>query len=651
MPHRFVRRTSLIATLIASLILPGFVRASEGPTELVPARAVAAPQDKPYPGTMRISIDASDVSRRIVHVHETLTGVDANTVLLYPKWIPGAHSPSGTIDRLAGIRVSAAGKPITWQRDPVEVFGFRLNLPKDVHSIDVDFTYLSPTSSRVGDVEISPDLMRLEWISMVLYPSGYFVRQIPVTVSFTAPSGWQSATALEVDSTNGNQTTYKATNLETFLDSPLYAGRFVKKIDLDPGSAVPVHLNIFADRPELLAIKPEQIAVHQALVQQAYRLYGAHHYRHYDFLWALSDQIKQGYGLEHMESSEDGSDPESITGWDKTAQERDLLPHEYTHSWNGKFRRPADLWTPNYNVPMQDSLLWVYEGQTQYWGQVLAARSGLWSAQQYLDNMALTAAYFDNLQGRQWRPLQDTVHDEILNPRRPMSWGTWQRFEDYYEEGKLIWLDADTLIRERSGGKRSLDDFAKAFFGVNNGSTTITTYTFDDVVRTLNSVEPYDWASFLRQRLDGTGKPAFLEGLRRGGYRLVYTEQPNPMQKSADEQSGSVSLQYSLGIELFDKDKPGTVSGVNWGGPAFNAGLTEGAQILAVNGVAYSADVIKDAIQAAKTTTTPIELIVKTADRYKVVKVDYHAGLRYPHLVREAGTPASLDTILTPRSQ
>jgi predicted metalloprotease with PDZ domain len=426
----------------------------------------------------------------------------------------------------------------------------------------------------------------------------------------------------------------------------VYAGRYAARFDLDPNGAVPVHLDLFADRPELLAITPEQLEAHRSLVQQAYKLYGSHHYSHYDFLYSLSDQIQQN-GLEHHQSSEDGSVPEALTEWDKTAYDRDLLAHEFTHSWNGKFRRPADLWTANYNVPMQDSLLWVYEGQTQYWGQVLTARAGLWTKQQALDELALTSAYYDVQSGRRWRTLQDTTNDEIINPRRPMSWPNWQRFEDYYSESQLIWLDADTLIRERSQGKRSLDEFARTFFGIDDGSFTTVTYTFEDVVKALNAVEPYDWAAFLRERLNAIGKPAPFDGLRRGGYKLVFTDTPSELLKAHDEQSKHVNLMFSIGVEIDDKD--GSVLNVFWDSAAFKAKLTESSVIMAINGAAYNADVLKDAIRSARTTKQPIELIVKNGDRFRVLHLDYHEGLRYPHLERDPSIPARLDDILAPR--
>jgi predicted metalloprotease with PDZ domain len=623
--------------------------ASAGPAATAPVEAIAAPLDRPYPGEIQLNVDASDARRRIVRIHETVTGIRPDTVLLYPKWLPGTHAPEGPIDKIAGIRISAAGAPVAWTRDPVDVYAFRLHTAPAVKSIEIDFDYLSATSGKVGPLEMSPDLGAVEWNELVLYPAGFYARQIPVTATLTVPSGWQIASALESAAVHGATTGFARVSLETLVDSPVYAGRYAQRLDLDPGAAAPVHLDLFGDRPELLAVTPDQLAAHRALVQQAYKLFGSHHYAHYDFLYSLSDQIIQN-GLEHHQSSEDGTDPESFTKWDKTAFVRDLLPHEFTHSWNGKFRRPADLWTPNYNVPMQDSLLWVYEGQTQYWGQVLAARSSLRTRAQALDQLALVAAYADIEAGRRWRSLQDTTNDEIINPRRPQSWTDHQRFEDYYDEGALIWLDADTLIRERSAEKRSLDDFARAFFGVHDGSFVTETYTFGDLVKALNGIEPYDWAAFLAERVDGVGRPAPLDGLRRGGFRLVYDDTPGDYQYETDDQRKRTSLWFSIGVDIDEKEKPGVIVDVRWDSAAFKADVTEGAEILAVNGTAYTADVLKDAIRAAKGANgPPIELIVKAGERFRVAKLDYHDGLRYPHLERDTSLPARLDAILGAR--
>ena len=617
-----------------------------GPSATAPITPIAAPKDRAYAGEISLKVDASDTRHRVVHVHETLSGVSPDTVLLYPKWLPGTHAPEGTIDRLGGIRIHANGAPVTWKRDPVDVFALRLNLKPGTHAVDIDFDYLSPTTLKVGALEMSPDLLMIEWNELVFYPAGYFARQIPVEVQLQLPVDWQFGSALETASTDHTQTHFKRTTLETLIDSPVYAGRYASKLDLDPGAAVAVHMDLFADRPENLAVKPEHLEAYRNLVRQAYKLYGSHHYSHYDFLYSLSDQIQQN-GLEHHQSSEDGANPEAFLEWNKFAAGRDLLSHEYTHSWNGKFRRPADLWTPNYNIPMQDSLLWVYEGQTQYWGEVLAARAGMWTQQQALDQLALTAAYFEIQAGRHWRALEDTTKDPIINPRRPMPWRDWQRFEDYYPEGAMIWLDADTLIREKSDGKRSLDDFAKAFFGINDGSFVPVTYTFDDLVKALNAVQPYDWAGFLRSRLDGVDHPPIEDGVKRGGYKVVFTDTPSDFAKSVDDSRKRVSLTFSIGIEIDAKES--TISNVLWESPAFKAKLIEGSQLLAVNGAAYSAEILKDAIRAAKGNSTPIELIVKNGERFRVISLNYHDGLRYPHLERDSATPARLDAIFAPR--
>jgi predicted metalloprotease with PDZ domain len=615
-----------------------------GPVPIGTVTPIAAPLDTAYPGSITLSVDATDTQRRIVHVEEHLTGLAQGAVLLFPKWLPGNHSHTGPVERLVGLRVSADGRPIAWTRDAVEMHAFHLSLGARVTEVDVSFDYLSPTAPNIDPVEMSTDLAVLDWNELLLYPAGYYARRIPVTAALRLPARWQHASALEVDGAAAGEVRFKRTDLETLMDSPVYAGRYSQRFDLVSDAGVPpVALNVFADRPELLAAKPEYVAAYRSLVTQANRLFASHHYSHYDFLYALSDQV-HGKGLEHHQSSENTVGPGAFTDWDKASYSRDLLAHEYTHSWNGKFRRPADLWTPNYNVPMQGSLLWVYEGQTEYWGDVLAARSGLWTKQQALDQLALVASYYQLQSGREWRSLQDTTNDPVINHHHPTTWENWSRYKDYYDEGLLIWLDVDTLIRERSQGKRSLDDFARSFFGINDGSRTVVTYTFDDLVRALNAIEPYAWAPFLRERLDGVGKAAPLDGLQRGGYRLVFTDTPSDFQKDADAKHKQCNLLYTIGATI---DNDGSVGEVVWNQTAFKAGLTSGTQILAVNGLAYDADVLTDAITAAKTSHAPIQLIVKTGERYRVVAIEYFDGLRYPHLVRDAALPARLDDILT----
>jgi predicted metalloprotease with PDZ domain len=646
-----------VKTILASVSLSVLLLASapawaqsEGPQAqpmpLIASPGIPEPQDKAYPGVLHLRVDATDIERRIFRVHETIPVAGPGPlILLYPKWLPGNHGPSGAIDKVASLLIHAGGARLEWTRDPLDVYAFHVDVPQGATSVDVDFDFVSPVEAKEGRILMTPDMLSLQWISLAMYPAGYFTRQIPIEASVKLPDGWKFGTALEPASSADGATVFKQTTFNTLADSPMIAGRYFERIDLDPGGPAPVHLDIVADKPEQLVIKPEELAPHMALVQQAYKLYGSHHYDHYDFLLSLSDKMG-GNGLEHHQSSEDGTVTYYFTDWDKALDSRDLLPHEYTHSWNGKFRRGADLWTPNFDVPMRDSLLWVYEGQTQYWGYVLAARSGLYTKQQTLDALAGVAAMYDNRVGRSWRALQDTTEDPILSQRRPQSWRSWQRSEDYYSEGQLIWLDADTLIREMSHGKKSLDDFAHAFFGVHNGSFVTDTYDFNEVVRTLNEVQPYDWATFLRTRLDGHGPGAPLDGFTRGGYKLVYTDKPNAYLKSSEAHRKYTDFTYSVG---FTVGKEGALMDVQWEGPAFKAGLIPGVQIVAVNGQAYDVDDLKGAITAAKGTAAPLDLLIKNGDRYSTVSLAYHDGLRYPHLERDPSKPAKLDDILAPR--
>ncbi len=632
---------ALLTTLAAATGQP-----ADGPSPYPMPAGIPAPTDVDYAGAIGLAVDATDTTHGIFRVHEIIPVAHAGPmVLLYPKWLPGTHSPGGAIDKFAALVLHAGGAPVPWTRDVVDVFAFHVDVPDGATSLEADFQFLSPVEVKEGRVVMTPEMLNLEWNAIVLYPAGYFSRRITVEPSVTLPAGWQMGTALEPASTNGGTTTFKSAPLNTLVDSPVFAGKYFERLDLDPGAAVPVHLDIVADQPDELKISPEQLQAHRDLVQQAYKLFGARHYDHYDFLLGLTDRMG-GIGLEHHRSSENATTPKYFKDWDKTPSARDLLSHEYTHSWNGKFRRPADLWTANFNVPMRDSLLWVYEGQTEYWGFVLAVRSGLWTRQQGLEAIANQAATFANRAGRQWRALQDTDNDPIIAERRPIPWRSWQRAEDYYGEGMLVWLDADTLIREKTGGKKSLDDAARAFFGINDGSYVTVTYTFDDVVAALNSALPYDWTGFLKARLDAPDA-APLEGLARGGYKLVYTNTPSDYFKSFEHLRKIDNLSYSLGLTV---DHKGAVMDVAWDGPAFKAGLTVGSEIVAIDGTAWDADTLKDAVTNAKDGTAPIELLIKRADNYRTVSVNYHDGLRYPRLERVAGTPALLDDLLSPKN-
>ena len=604
--------------------------------------AVEAPRDTHYPGAITLAVDATDITRHIFKIKEQIPVHSGEVTLLYPQWLPGNHSPTGRIDAVAGLIIKANGKRVEWIRDPVNVFAFHVAVPAGADNLDIEFQFLTSGTGNEGRVVMTPEMLNLQWNAVALYPAGYFTRQIDFNASVTLPKGWQFGVALETASSSGDTTTFKTVPFETLVDSPMFAGKYFKRFDLGETGGAPVHLNVVADAAEYLDAKPEYIETHKNLVAQAYKLYGSHHYNHYDLLLALSDKLG-GIGLEHHRSSENGTIPGYFTEWDKSAPTRNLMAHEYSHSWNGKFRRPADLWTANYNVPMRGSLLWVYEGQDQYWGYVLGARSGLVTKQQTLEAIAETAATYDTRIGREWKTLADTTNDPVAALRRAIPWRSWQRSEDYYSEGQLVWLDADTLIRELSGGKKSLDDFAKAFFGVNDGSWVPVTYTFNDLVRALNGIQRYDWAKFLHDRLEGHGPGAPLDGITRGGYKLVYTDTASGYFKDGESRRKATDLTYSLGIAV---GREGRLTDVRWGGPGHTAGLSVGGQLIAVNNVAYDSDKLKAAVKAAKDSKDPITLLVKNGDAFTTATIDYHDGLRYPKLERVESTPDRLGDIL-----
>jgi len=607
---------------------------------------VPPPQDVPYQGTLKISVDATDVAQRIFRVHEVVPARPGPLTLLYPQWIPGNHSPTGPIDKLAGLVVKANGKVLAWKRDPFNVYAFQLDVPQGATAVDVDFQFLSALDHGEGRVMMTPEMLSLQWDKVSLYPAGYNIRGITAAAQVTLPAGWQAASALKPVSKNGDTLNYKPVTYNVLVDSPMIAGKYSKQVDLDPGAATPVHMDFFADAPKYLAFTPEQIKPYRNLVQQMYRMYGAHHYNHYDFLVSLSDKLG-GIGLEHHRSSEDGTSADYFTDAGKSIYDRDLFSHEFNHSWDGKYRRGADLTTPNFNVPMGDSLLWVYEGQTQFWGQIMAARAGLWTDQQTRDMLAFVAASYDR--GRpglaSWRNVQDTTNDPTIAQRAPLPYRNYQSSEDYYSAGEMIWLDVDGKLRELSHGRHSIDDFGKAFFGMDNGAWTVNTYTFDDVVKALDRIEPFDWASYLRSRLDGHG--SLIGGIASHGWTLVYNDKPSDAVKAFESRRHFADLTFSIGLSI---RKGGKIADVLWDGPAFKAGIAPGMTVVAVNGHDYGTDGLKDAITAAASNKhQPIELLVKNFDEYKTVRIDYHGGLKYPHLVRNTSKPDTLATLLKPR--
>ncbi len=646
MPYSFLRRLRVAASFAAFSIALTSAANAQNPTNPEPVPLpppISAPVDTPYPGTLSLTVDITNLTDRVMNVHETIPVKGRDITLLYPEWLPGTHSPSNPVENMAGLMVTANGKRVEWVRDRVNMYAFHLHLPPGATSLEINFQYLAPLDPKQG--RISSKFADVTWNSVLLYPAGYFSRRIMFDTSLRIPEGWKFASSLDTASEDGSLIHFKPAPLNTLIDSPLYAGINYKRVDLSTGADNQVFLDVFADKPADLEISPEELQYHKNLVIEAQKLFNSRHYQHYDFLFSLSDSVG-GKGLEHHQSSEDGLRANYFTDWAAGVGGRALLPHEYTHSWNGKFRRPADLWTPNFNWPMQNDLLWVYEGLTDYYGNVLTARSGLRTAEQARDLIAQIAAYFEISPGRTWRSLVDTTNQPIISSHgaKPEAWPTWQRSYDYYPESDLIWLDADTKIRELSGGNKSLDDFAKLFFGIDNGSYITVTYTLEDLVAALNKVQPFDWAGFFRTRVYEVAPHVPENGITQGGYRLVYNDIQPEWLKHQDSSRGT-SFATSLGISV---DKDNAVDGVVWDSPAFKAGITPDMHLEAINDQKFTPAALQEAIVSAEKAKQPIKLLLKRGDEFVTVTLNYDGGMRYPHLERVEDTPDRLDAILAP---
>lgn len=615
---------------------------------LAPLAAPAAPAlaATPRAGVITLDVDARDVAHRIFRVRQRVPVEPGPLTLLYPEWIPGRHAPAGPIDKLAGLEVRAGDVVLPWRRSADDVYAFRVEVPDGVDMLELRFQYVSPQDPAQGRVVMTPALLNAQWDALSLYPAGYRARDITVRAAITLPAGWAQATALEAVARRGDTVEFAPVSYATLVDSPLFAGPHHRRVDLDPGARRPVFLELFADAPEELEATPEQIEVHRELVRQTDKLYGgARHFDRYHMLLAISDRLG-GIGLEHHRSSENGVRRGYFTAWDTRWTGRDLLAHEYNHSWNGKYRRGAALATPHFNVPMGTDLMWVYEGQTQFYGNVLAARAGLVSPEQARDQLALVAALYARARpGLRWRGLEDTTNDPVIARRAPLPWRNWQLSEDYYHGGQLLWLAVDGKLRALSGGRRSLDDFARLFFGMEDGVWTVNTYRFADIVAALDTIAPLDWAAFLHQRLEGDLDVA--GALASHGWRLAWDAEPSAAVRAREAWKDSALLMFGIGLEATGE---GELRDVLWDGPAFRAGLAPGMTLVAVNGRAWSSAAIKDAIRAAAAEgAAPIRLLVKDFDRYRTLEVNYRGGLRYPRLERIRGRHDTLRKLHAPR--
>jgi predicted metalloprotease with PDZ domain len=601
--------------------------------------------------TIRLHVDLSDAPRNIYHARLQMPVHAGETSLVFPKWIPGNHRPSGPIAGLTGIRMEAAGQALAWQRDAVDMYEFHINVPPVVNQIDISLDAITSQDSAGGSgPAASSNLLDLNWNAVVLYPKGARPDDVIFAASITLPAGWKFGTALPVAREAGSEVEFEPVSLTTLVDSPLIAGAHYRRVTLSEAGDTPSHvMDLVADNASHLAMTPQDLAAYRRLVAETGALFGARHYRRYHFLLTLSDQVG-GHGLEHHESNDSVVGERMFLDPDVRLLYADLLPHEFVHSWNGKYRRPQGLATSNYQEPMIADLLWVYEGLTQYLGTLLAERSGIWTAEQYREALAETAAALDHRAGRTWRPLEDTARSvQTLRLQGP-QWQSWRRGLDYYPEGQLIWLEVDAIIRQQTHGRRSLDDFCRSFHGGENTPPQVVPYTFDQLVEGLSQVAAYDWAKLLRERVAATSTGAPLGGIERGGWRLVYNDRPNVFIAAEEKLSKPLKysdFSYSLGFSILEDGK---LTDVLVGSPAYKAGLGAGMNLLAVNGKKWSPELLHAVLKAARHDRNPIELLVENAEFYRTYNVDYHEGERNPHLERIPNQPDTLSEVLKPLS-
>ena len=594
-----------------------------------------------------LEVDAREAPRKIFHAKMTIPVKPGPLTLLYPKWLPGEHGPTGPIADLAGLTFTAGGRPLPWRRDPLEMYAFELEVPAGADAVEVLLDYLSPveTAGFSSGASATANLTLLSWNQILLYPKGSRTDEIEYETALRLPAGWKYATALSVRSDSGGVIRFEPVSLTALVDSPVLAGSHFRVVTLET-APIAHRIDIAADSEAALEMSPEDLSHYKNLVAETGTLFGARHYRHYDFLLTLSDHVAH-FGLEHHESSDDRIPERCLIDEDKRKTDlAGLLPHEMTHSWNGKYRRPADLAPGRLDVPMRGNLLWVYEGLTEYLGQVLTARSGLLTFEQYRQSLAQTAALMDATKGRSWRPLADTaVAAQVLYGARA-DWSLWRRGVDFYPESELLWLEADATIRRETGGRKSLNDFCRLFFGGSSGPPKVVPYTFDDVVAALNQVAPLDWKGFWRTRLDRTGKDASrapLAGIEATGWKLTYRDTPTDMQKAAEEAHESIDARFSLGFAV---GKEGAIPDIVPDSPAAKAGVGPGMRVIAINGKRFSKETFRDGVKATK--TRPMELLLENGDDFATYRIDYAGGERYPELERNPSKPDVLSQIVKP---
>ncbi|HXY08081.1 MAG TPA: M61 family peptidase [Terriglobales bacterium] len=610
----------------------------------VPAAAAVAEGAAP---TVTMSVDATWAARKIFHAHLTIPASPGTLTLYYPKWIPGEHGPTGPIQTLAGLRFSANGQVLAWRRDLLDGWTFYVEVPQGASLVDAELDYISPTSADegiyTGGQTATAKLAILNWNTLLLYPAGWTSDELRYQARLQLPEGWKFATALPVASATGSAINFQVASLTTLVDSPVMTGEYLRIVPLAENPRQ--ELDIVADSPAALDAPQEVFDRYQSLTDQAFKLFGARHFRDYHFLYSLSDHVAH-FGLEHHESDDSRTGERSLVDPELRLNAAGLLPHEYVHSWNGKYRRPRDLTTPDYEKPMQTDLLWVYEGLTSYLGDVLSARSGIRTPEQFRDALALIAAQLDHTPGRTWRNLADTANGVPAMQGAPREWRSWRRELDYYDEDVLNWLWADTIIRQQTKGKKSIDDFCQLFHGGASGPPEVKTYEFDDVVNLLNQVAPYDWRGFWRERLNTQAARAPLGGIEQSGWELTYEETASELYRIEERVREGINATYSIGLYL---SQDGRVLDTTEGMAAARAGIGPGMTLVAVNGQKFSGEVLRDALKGGRNPSSPLELLMENTQYYKSYALDYHGGNRYPHLVRVPSKPDLLSDILRPR--
>ena len=609
-----------------------------------------------------IALDASDAPRKILHAQLTIPAVQGTLTLYYPKWIPGEHAPSGPVIDLAGLKFTGNGQLLKWRRALDDNWTILVEVPAGVQEVNAALDFLSPAGPDQAlfssGASATEKLAVISWNQVLLYPKGWTADQLMYSASIRLPSGWKFGTPLQVSSQSGVEIHFSPVSLYTLVDSPVITGEYLKTVPLNPGQNPPVEMDVAADSPTALEPPPEVWEHYRNLVKQAGLLFGATHYRNYHFLFTLSDHVAH-FGLEHHESNDSRIAERTLIDPELRIAHASLLPHEYVHSWNGKFRRPADLTTSDYQQTMQDDLLWVYEGLTEYLGEILPARSGLWTPEQFREELARVAAQLDHRPGRSWRNLQDTADAAAQLYYAPIQWDSYRRDVDFYDEEELNWLWVDSIIRSQSKGDKSLDDFCRIFHGPPSTMPLVKTYTFDDVVSALNQVVPYDWRGFWTERLTGHGPGAPLDGIERSGWKLTYDENRSEMMKAWEDTHTIINASFSIGL-IVDADCLASTgdSDCHYGGEiedtiegmdAARAGIGPGMKLVAVNGRRYTPQVFREALLAGKTSSQPLQLLVENTDYFRTFSLDYHGGEKYPHLTRDESKPDMLSDIIRAR--